>query len=43
MTAMDVKIANIVLEKAKRLTECGHDVVIVLDSIILIIYYLFIK
>ena len=28
-----VKIANIVLEKAKRLTECGHDVVIVLDSI----------
>ena len=28
-----VKIANLVLEKAKRLTECGHDVVIVLDSI----------
>lgn len=28
-----VKIANVVLEKAKRLTECGHDVVIVLDSI----------
>ena len=28
-----VRIANIVLEKAKRLTECGHDVVIVLDSI----------
>lgn len=28
-----VKIANIVLEKAKRLTECGHDVVIMLDSI----------
>ena len=28
-----VKIANIVLEKAKRMTECGHDVVIVLDSI----------
>jgi len=28
-----VKIANIVLEKAKRLTECGHDVVILLDSI----------
>jgi len=28
-----VKIANIVLEKAKRLVECGHDVVIVLDSI----------
>ncbi len=28
-----VKVANIVLEKAKRLTECGHDVVILLDSI----------
>jgi len=28
-----VKIANIVLEKAKRITECGHDVVILLDSI----------
>lgn len=28
-----VRIANIVLEKAKRMTECGHDVVIVLDSI----------
>lgn len=28
-----VKIANIVLEKAKRLVECGHDVVIMLDSI----------
>lgn len=28
-----MKIANIVLEKAKRLTECGHDVVILLDSI----------
>ena len=28
-----VKIADIVLEKAKRLTECGHDVVILLDSI----------
>lgn len=28
-----VRIANIVLEKAKRLTECGHDVMIVLDSI----------
>jgi len=28
-----VKIANIILEKAKRLTECGHDVVILLDSI----------
>jgi transcription termination factor Rho len=27
------KIANIVLEKAKRLVECGHDVVIMLDSI----------
>jgi transcription termination factor Rho len=28
-----VKIANLVLEKAKRMTECGHDVVILLDSI----------
>ena len=28
-----VKIAGIVLEKAKRLVECGHDVVIFLDSI----------
>ncbi len=28
-----VKLANIVLEKAKRLTETGHDVVILLDSI----------
>jgi transcription termination factor Rho len=28
-----VKVANIVLEKAKRLTECGHDVVVLLDSI----------
>lgn len=28
-----VKIANLVLEKARRMTECGHDVVIVLDSI----------
>jgi transcription termination factor Rho len=28
-----VKIANLVLEKAKRMTECGHDVMIVLDSI----------
>ncbi|MBP5535339.1 MAG: transcription termination factor Rho, partial [Bacteroidales bacterium] len=28
-----VRIANIVLEKAKRLTECGHDVMIMLDSI----------
>lgn len=27
------KIANLVLEKAKRMTECGHDVVILLDSI----------
>lgn len=28
-----VKVANIVLEKAKRLVECGHDVAILLDSI----------
>lgn len=28
-----VKIADIVLQKAKRLVECGHDVVILLDSI----------
>ena len=28
-----VKIAGLVLEKAKRLVECGHDVVILLDSI----------
>ncbi len=28
-----VKISNIVLEKAKRMVECGHDVVILLDSI----------
>lgn len=28
-----VKIAGLVLEKAKRLVECGHDVVIMLDSI----------
>ena len=28
-----VKVANIVLSKAKRLVECGHDVVILLDSI----------
>lgn len=28
-----VKVANIVLEKAKRMVECGHDVVIFLDSI----------
>ncbi|MFM1878281.1 MAG: hypothetical protein RLZZ241_1147 [Bacteroidota bacterium] len=28
-----VRVANIVLDKAKRLVECGHDVVILLDSI----------
>ncbi|MDR0954197.1 MAG: transcription termination factor Rho, partial [Rikenellaceae bacterium] len=28
-----VKVAEMVLEKAKRMTECGHDVVILLDSI----------
>jgi len=28
-----VRIANLVLEKAKRMVECGHDVVILLDSI----------
>lgn len=28
-----VKVANIVLEKAKRMVECGHDVVVLLDSI----------
>lgn len=28
-----VKLANLVLEKAKRMVECGHDVVILLDSI----------
>ena len=28
-----VKVANMVLKKAKRLVECGHDVVILLDSI----------
>ena len=28
-----VRVANIVIEKAKRLVECGHDVVILLDSI----------
>ena len=28
-----VKVASIVLEKAKRMTECGHDVVILLDSL----------
>jgi transcription termination factor Rho len=28
-----VRVANMVLEKAKRMVECGHDVVILLDSI----------
>ena len=28
-----VKVANMVLEKARRMVECGHDVVILLDSI----------
>ncbi len=28
-----VKVSNIILEKAKRMVECGHDVVILLDSI----------
>ena len=28
-----VKVSNIALQKAKRLVECGHDVVILLDSI----------
>ena len=28
-----VRVANIILEKAKRLVECGHDVIILLDSI----------
>ena len=28
-----VKVANIILEKSKRMVECGHDVVILLDSI----------
>jgi len=28
-----VRLANIILEKAKRMVECGHDVVILLDSI----------
>ena len=28
-----VKVANMVIEKARRLVECGHDVVILLDSI----------
>lgn len=28
-----VKVADMVIEKAKRMTECGHDVVILLDSI----------
>ncbi len=31
--ARHVKVAEMVLEKAKRLVECGHDVVIFLDSI----------
>ena len=31
--ARHVKIAGLVLEKAKRMVECGHDVVILLDSI----------
>ena len=31
--AEHVRVANIVLDKAKRLVECGHDVVILLDSI----------
>ena len=31
--ARHVKVAEMVLEKAKRLVECGHDVVILLDSI----------
>ena len=31
--AEHVRIANLVIEKAKRLVECGHDVVILLDSI----------
>ncbi|HLV92963.1 MAG TPA: transcription termination factor Rho [Aequorivita sp.] len=31
--AEHVRVANLVLEKAKRLVECGHDVVILLDSI----------
>ncbi len=31
--AKHVKVAEMVLEKAKRLVECGHDVVIMLDSI----------
>ena len=28
-----VKVSNLILEKAKRMVECGHDVVILLDSI----------
>ena len=28
-----VRVANVVLEKAKRLVECGHDVIVLLDSI----------
>lgn len=31
--AEHVRVANLVIEKAKRLVECGHDVVILLDSI----------
>jgi transcription termination factor Rho len=31
--AEHVRVANIVIDKAKRLVECGHDVVILLDSI----------
>ena len=31
-----VKVSSIVLEKAKRMVECGHDVVILLDSITII-------
>ncbi|XMD33443.1 MAG: transcription termination factor Rho [Candidatus Karelsulcia muelleri] len=31
--AKHVKVANIVLQKAKRMVECGHDVVILLDSL----------
>ena len=29
----DLKVSTIALQKAKRLVECGHDVVILLDSI----------
>jgi transcription termination factor Rho len=31
--ATNIKVANLVLSKAQRLVECGHDVVILLDSI----------